>query len=491
MSTTTTTTTNTNTKQPPLGGNKRGWIGFGQNYFHTLTSSSDNEDPQWSDVPQESSDIVGEGGPYYSWGVDENNNNNDDSTDNGIAISTTDGDNNNDNYTKDPAATTTASTSISVSTYNRPLVAYQHTAEIPSKPKRSKKASNNKTQQKPDVKQVAPAACSSAASFFLSGSRHNRITTFGTIHGRVMNPVLESAQTDAYAQKHQQPPSTATWNPSMISPTTSTIALPLPVVELAAGRHFCLARLEGGLAVLSWGAGHFGKLGHGAIFTTDSGGNSTSTYKATPKVIDRLLPRMVGSPIAQIAAGDWHGMALTEGEGMVLAWGCNRNMQCGRKTPRANSSSAAASGSTNNSKAGAPAQASSAAPLQMTPQPVVILDADPEKADDPPIAIAKITCGKAHSVAISKTNQVYCWGASHYSQFASNSGSSVRSSKYTRNTTSLPRLVHSLQDMTVVDIAAGDRHTLALTHGGRVFSWGAGLEGQLGIFPPIVATPRP
>ena len=43
-------------------------------------------------------------------------------------------------------------------------------------------------------------------------------------------------------------------------PTAISMPLPIPCVELAAGRHFCLARMQGGIAVCSWGAGHFGQL---------------------------------------------------------------------------------------------------------------------------------------------------------------------------------------------------------------------------------------
>lgn len=400
----------------------RGWIGFGRNYFHNLGSETcrllpvDNGDP-------------------YSWGVVENEN-------------------------ESPSKENNGGRGIFKSA-GRP---FQYHKEIPKKLKGGTKISTMDGQ-------IAPAACSSAATYFLSGSKHNRITSLGTVHGHVMNPILEEAQ---------GPISHATFSAfANVSPSTTTIPLPLPCVELAAGRHFCLARLEGGLAVCSWGAGHFGQLGHGttSFSSSDNSGNSnpsnTSTYQGTPKVIERLLPRMVGSPIVQIAAGDWHGMALAE-EGTVYAWGCNRNMQCGRKSARANKASG------------------SSAPLQMIPMPVTILDADPDRADDPPVAIAKIAAGKAHSVAITKrTHQVYCWGASHYGQCASNSGSSTRTSKYTRNTTALPRMVYSLQDVHVIDVAAGDRHTLALSQGGRVFSWGAGAEGQLGIFPPIVCTPKP
>jgi len=451
--------TTNNNGQEKVQAQQRGWFGFGRNYFYPLGLE------EWNDYQKSSGD------DDYSWGIEESAASKD---------TTSSGDD-------DEAANPTSSSSSL-----NPLLAYQYTTEIPNKPKNNKSNSNKNSKQHPTINHeyqiVAPAACSSAASFFLSGSRHNRITMMGTIHGRVMNPLLEQQSNN----------NNKSWNPFMISPSTVTIAMPLPCVELAAGRHFCLARLEGGLAVLSWGAGHFGQLGHGANFGMgDSSSNSnngnlsddeddeedeenaenTSTFQATPKIIERLQPRLVGSPIVQVAAGDWHGMALSE-EGTVYAWGCNRNMQCGRKSPR---------------KSATQSSPASSAPLQMTPMPVTILDTDPDKVDDPPVAIAKIVGGKAHAVAIAKhTHRVYCWGATHYGQCASNTiGSSVRTSKYTRNTMTLPRLVESLKDVTIVDVAAGDRHTIALSQGGRVFSWGAGAEGQLGIYPPIVCTAKP
>lgn len=55
------------------------------------------------------------------------------------------------------------------------------------------------------------------------------------------------------------------------------------------------------------------------------------TYTSKPLIIERLLPHnnVEGSLVISIAAGDWHNLALTE-SGTVWAWGCNRNLQCGR-----------------------------------------------------------------------------------------------------------------------------------------------------------------
>ena len=417
---------------------QRGWVGFGYNYFQNLGYELYQEIPKEAladdtDAKVNANNNVND---PYTWGISEssinNNNNNNDSSHGGKE--------------KQEQIHSQHCSSKPLKDYQ--IQAYQYTKEIPAKPKKAVTDG-----------QIAPAACSSAATIFLSGERHNRIITRGTIHGRVMDPAQDTAPSGGSTQQ----------KPWTLSPSTVTIPLPLPCVELAAGRHFCLARMEGGLAVCSWGAGHFGQLGHGASFGPDADGNNTSTFQATPKVIERLLPRVAGSPMVQIAAGDWHGSAVTA-QGVVLSGGCNRNLQCGRKSANKNKTAASA-------------------PLQMIPMPVTIIDHELENPEAP-IHITKMSCGKAHNVAISSEHRVYCWGASHYGQCAANSGS-YRTTKYTRNTMTLPRFVKALKDVKIVDVAAGDRHTLALTQGGRVFSWGAGAEGQLGIFPPVVCTPKP
>jgi alpha-tubulin suppressor-like RCC1 family protein len=82
--------------------------------------------------------------------------------------------------------------------------------------------------------------------------------------------------------------------------------------------------MEGGLAVCSWGAGHFGQLGLGS---------ESSPFVEHPTVVESLLPHAVGSPIASVAAGWWHSMALTQ-EGIIFSFGCNRSGQCGMNPTR-------------------------------------------------------------------------------------------------------------------------------------------------------------
>ena len=148
---------------------------------------------------------------------------------------------------------------------------------------------------------IIDVTCTIASTQFLT--RAGKIYSCGTIHGQV-RPDL----------------------------TRITIPLPLKCVQLATGRHFCLAMMEGGLAVCAWGAGHFGQLGLGGGYddSSSSSNNSPPSYVHRPTVIEDLLPHMVGAPISSVSAGYWHSMAVTK-EGSVFAWGCNRNAQCGRK----------------------------------------------------------------------------------------------------------------------------------------------------------------
>lgn len=52
--------------------------------------------------------------------------------------------------------------------------------------------------------------------------------------------------------------------------------------------------------------------------------------------------------------------------------------------------------------------------------------------------------------------------------------------------------IKALETLHVVFVSCGKEHSLAVCHKGRVFAWGAGSEGQLGIgeFKEIIFTPK-
>lgn len=214
-------------------------------------------------------------------------------------------------------------------------------------------------------------------------------------------------------------------------PRPTKILISERVVEIAGGRHFCLARSGSG-SVYSWGAGHFGQLGQGPHVS----------FSEKPQVIKSLHPRVIGSPIVHLSCGHWHGAALTE-DGRIFCWGSNRKHQCGTKAPS----------------------------TIVKPQHVTGTN----------VIYSQVDCGKGFCIALEKsTGRVYTWGASTACGHTSR-----------KTCISPPRLVEALQRVVVVQIAAGDAHSLAVTGGGRVFSWGSGSDGQLGVGGAFPILPRP
>ena len=262
-----------------------------------------------------------------------------------------------------------------------------------------------------DDDDLIQVSTSSASSIFLT--KRGKVFACGMMHGTVL-PQL----------------------------TQMIIELPLKCVEIAAGRHFCVARMEGGLAVCSWGAGHFGQLALGG---------ESPPFTSRPTVIEKLLPHIVGAPISRIAAGHWHAMAATEA-GALYTWGCNRSAQCGFKPGRE-------------------------PPMVCSPYGVTFEDVSPAPK------IVKIEAGRSHSVALDDRGRVFAFGSCTQGQCG----------VYTRRRggEAPPKQVESLMRVQITDIAAGDTHTLALSGGGRLFAFGSGYEGQLGTGSIIQMNPKP
>lgn len=97
--------------------------------------------------------------------------------------------------------------------------------------------------------------------------------------------------------------------------------------------------------------------------------------------------------------------------------------------------------------------------------------------------IEKIAAGRSHSVVLDENGQVYTFGANQYAQCGvmTRRKGGVAPAKH----------VEALIKVRIVDIAAGDAHTIALTGGGRVFCWGGGFEGQLGTGMIVMLNPKP
>ncbi|MCP4757483.1 MAG: CxxxxCH/CxxCH domain-containing protein, partial [Proteobacteria bacterium] len=109
-------------------------------------------------------------------------------------------------------------------------------------------------------------------------------------------------------------------------------------------------------------------------------------------------------------------------------------------------------------------------------------DANPDQKDtndngvgnvcDPsPLTEPKIAGGKNHSLALKPDGTVWAWGDDTYGQLGDDAAIAQQNS---------PVQVASLSGNVIVKIAAGYNHSLALEDNGTVWSWGSDDQGQLG-----------
>lgn len=309
--------------------------------------------------------------------------------------------------------------------------------------------------------------------------------------------------------------------------------LPLRIVRISSGRRHVLALTEGstpsssssssmfasstsssfpsfasssssspsygaGVAV-SWGAGHFGQLGHGTDITSCLG----------PRIINRLLPHIVGGKVVEIAAGGLHSAAIvvphcttnnncrrvvihpsTNGsnnsdnnnneifvrESRTFVWGSNRKGQCGIDGGKcATVPEPLPVVSVRRGGADATVTTTSSGEDAPTDHPV-----------DKYVHFEKLSLGRLHTVALTAYGEVFAWGSTSMGRCGQGGPSTSNTGEYTGSTATdrrfvqRPRHVSALRDVVIESIAAGGAHTLALSRGGRVYAWGAGGDGQCG-----------
>ena len=89
--------------------------------------------------------------------------------------------------------------------------------------------------------------------------------------------------------------------------------------------------------------------------------------------------------------------------------------------------------------------------------------------------IASISCGHYHSIAVSEDGQVFSWGwgGSFFNQGALGHGN--------KDSLSRPKNISALSKYKVISTSCGELHTLALTADGKLFSFGKGEYGRLGL----------
>jgi len=91
--------------------------------------------------------------------------------------------------------------------------------------------------------------------------------------------------------------------------------------------------------------------------------------------------------------------------------------------------------------------------------------------------VVQVAAGDSISAALTKDGRIYTWGT-----FRDSKG--VLGHTHDRKADSLlqerPTMLQALQGENIIQIAAGSNHLLAVAADGQLFSWGCGEQGQLG-----------
>ena len=200
------------------------------------------------------------------------------------------------------------------------------------------------------------------------------------------------------------------------------------IVQIAAGADHSLA-LDSGGALYTWGSNAYGQLGNG-----------TTTNSSVPVAVKIAGTPLAGKTIVQIAAGANHNIVLTS-DGAVYTWGWNYHGQLGNNT-KTNSNTIVA--------------------VQTIGTPIAGKK------------IVKIAAGQGHSLALTDDGMVYTWGRNDTGQLGNNATTDAM----------LPVAVTvtgtPMSNKTIVEIASGARHSLAIDSSGKVYAWGHNGSGQLG-----------
>ena len=176
--------------------------------------------------------------------------------------------------------------------------------------------------------------------------------------------------------------------------------------------------------VFSWGSNQDGKLGDG------NSGNANNVN--VPVAVKTEGTPMKGKTISQISSGYVHNLALSM-DGKVYAWGDNAGGQLG-------------DGTINNRK---------------TPVAVKTNGTDMDGK-----TIVQVSAGSYHNVALSSDGKLYAWGNNSDGQLGDG----------TINNRNVPVAVKTtgtdMDGKTIVQVSAGDEHTIALDAEGNIYEWG-------------------
>ncbi|EFB25922.1 hypothetical protein PANDA_008494, partial [Ailuropoda melanoleuca] len=151
----------------------------------------------------------------------------------------------------------------------------------------------------------------------------------------------------------------------------------------------------------SWGQGRHGQLGHG-------------TLEAEPE--PRLLEALQGLPMAEVAAGGWHSVCVSEA-GDIYIWGWNESGQLALPTRSLAEDGKTVAKEASGLNEGGSEGRRTARAEDGAPAPFIALQPFPALLDLPQDADAvQASCGSRHTAVVTRTGELYTWGWGKYGQ---------------------------------------------------------------------------
>ena len=191
--------------------------------------------------------------------------------------------------------------------------------------------------------------------------------------------------------------------------------------------------------VWTFGGGRYGQLGN------DRQRNEDSPVWIQPKVDNNEIrgERMTDKPVVQVAAGAYHTAALRN-DGKLYTWGHDANGRLGHGAADESKNIHTNRLRTNN-------------------MPMLVYELSN-------VFVTQVSCGTDFTMCVDSSGDVFTWGLGNYGNLGHGSTTDCLR----------PKLVEKMKIEVVTMCAAGAKHSLVLTQRGDIWSFGHGDNGRLG-----------